>query len=293
MKLALATRIQRFWLVSAMILLALSTCWSDGPQRADDDAVKVEAPRRAQRLTAMRKIAGDITVEAVEEGQKQKVDLVDGARFRFSSPVTPCYDATVWVWGPHGRPAALLALSAERTGHETPSYWAYELTSISPLELSVSSPDGWTWTPQAAALRFAAVPDASAPAEKASVRARQMKDIALRFDAHGVAGSGRYELRVLPTPIHSYSDKSGGILDGGLFFIAGGTDPEVLLVIEAAIGDDGQPKWQFAINRVSSAELHARLDGKEIWSSPRVGDATNRSPYYLFSRPMLNELGDE
>ena len=249
--------------------------------------------RRAERLMAMQKIAADMTVDAFEDGRQHQVDIVEGARFRFSSQVTPCYDATVWIWGRSGRPAALLTLSAERFGRDRPSYWAYELTSISPLELSVSSPDGWRWTPDAAGLSFSPVPDAPLPADKARVRQRQMKDIARRFDAYGVAGNGRYELRVLPTPIHTYSDAAAGVLDGALFFVAGGTDPEVLLAIEAATSAGMPPEFNFTINRVSSNELHARLEGKEIWTSPRVVDATIRSPYFLFHRPMVTELGDE
>ena len=262
------------------------------PPRQEQQAVS--SPRRAERLAAMQKIAAVMTVEAVEDGKKRKVELVDGARFRFSNPVGPCYDATVWVWGRSGRPAALLTLSAERLGRDNPSYWAYELTSISPLELAVASPDGWKWTPEAAGLSCKPVPDAPTPADQERVRQRQMKDIVRRFDAYGVYPGGRVDLRALPTPIHTYSDAAAGILGGALFFIADGTNPEVLLAIEAASPEGMPPQFNFAINRVSAAELHARLDGKEIWTSPPV--ATNpkiRSPYFLFHRPMVRELGDE
>lgn len=270
---------------------------ADEPSKADPAIAGREeqpaSPRRAERLAAMQKIAADMTVEAVEEGGKRKVELIDGARFRFSNPVTECYDATVWIWGRRGRPAALLTLSAERSGRNQPSYWAYELTSISPLELAVASQDGWKWTPEAAGLSFKPVPDAPSPADEERVRQRQMKDIARRFDAYGVYFGQRVDLRVLPTPIHTYSDAAAGVLGGALFFIAGGTNPEVLLAIEAAGEEGTPPQFNFAINRVSAGELHARLDGKEIWTSAGVVEATRRSPYFLFQRPMVRELGDE
>lgn len=290
-------RRQRHAWAALFAVIASSAIFAQQPEESAKPTAGEKSPkaasRREQRLEAMQKIASAITVKVVEGGEQRKVEMVDGARFRFASQVTPCYDATVWIWGRGGRAAALLTLSAERRGPQNPSYWAYELTSLSPQELAVSSKDGWTWTPQAAGLSFTAVPDAPPPGDSERTRLRQMKDIALRFDANGVGGSGRYDLRVLPTPIHRYSDAAAGIVDGALFFIAGGTDPEVLLVVEASAPDEGPPQWTYAINRVSSAELHARLDGNEIWSSRYVARATIRSPYYLFPRPMLSELGDE
>jgi hypothetical protein len=50
--------------------------------------------------------------------------------------------------------------------------------------------------------------------------------------------------------------------------------------------------WKYAINRVSAAELHARLDQKEVWSCKAGSDATSRSAYFLFFRPMPRELAD-
>ena len=93
-------------------------------------------------------------------------------------------------------------------------------------------------------------------------------------------------MRVLPTPLLRYEDEDAGIRDGALFVLAGGTDPEALLVIELSATGSGDPLWRFALNRVSSGELHVSLDGREIWSCSRRGDVGQRSPYCLFHRPM-------
>ena len=296
-KTCLASRGLRLALYAALALVSCQTAIAQSQEPSKGPGVEERrtdnASRREARLQAMQKIAAGMTVEVVEGDAKRKVDLIEGARFRFSPQDTLCYDGTVWIWGRGGRTVALLTLSAERRDRKGPSNWAYELTSLSPQQLSVSSRDGWSWAPQAAGLRFAAVPDAPPPADAQRIRLRQMKDIARRFDANGVADSGRFELRVLPTPIHRYSDAAASIVDGALFFIADGTNPEVLLAIEATSRDDAASQWTYAINRVSAAELHARLDGKEIWTAPRVTEASIRSPYYLFPRPMSKELGDE
>lgn len=292
-----ASRGLQLALYAALALISCQTALAQSQEPveqlgADEKRTKSTA-RREARLQAMQKIAAEMTVEVVEGDFNRKVHMIEGARFRFSTQDTLCYDGTVWIWGRGGRAVALLTISAERGELKGPSNWAFELTSLSPQKLTVSSQDGWSWTPQAAGLKYAAVPDAPPPADLERTRLRQMKDIARRFNANGVADGRRFELRVLPTPIHRYSDEQAGIVDGALFFIADGTNPEVLLAIEAMAREDARPQWTYAINRVSAAELHARLDGKEIWTAPRVVKASIRSPYYLFPRPMPKQLGDE
>jgi hypothetical protein len=78
-----------------------------------------------------------------------------------------------------------------------------------------------------------------------------------------------------------------------MFFLAAGTKPEALLAIELSGEKSAEPAWKFALNRVSASELHARLDGKDIWSCPWQRDITVRSPYYLVGRPMPRELSNE
>jgi hypothetical protein len=38
----------------------------------------------------------------------------------------------------------------------------------------------------------------------------------------------RYELRVLPQPVHRYADANSGLLDGGMFIISYGLNPELI-----------------------------------------------------------------
>src|SRR5215469_1749821 len=60
--------------------------------------------RRAARLRAMQAIAESLTVEIVGEEGKTKVDLVEGARFRFATPEIACFDGSAWLWGRGRRP---------------------------------------------------------------------------------------------------------------------------------------------------------------------------------------------
>lgn len=260
---------------------------------ASERSDEKQSDRRAKRLRAMQEIAESVTVEVVDAERKTNFELVEGARFRFATPEISCFDGTAWLWGRGQRPIVLLTISAYQSMKDGPCEWSYELTSLAASKLRVTSSEGWQWTPDEAGLDFQPLADAPPPAETSTRRLRQIKELARRFDAYGVYGNGRSELRCLPTPIYRYSDDAAGVRDGAIFFLAGGTNPEALLAIELSGDASAEPVWKFALNRVSASELHARFDGKEVWNCQWQPDRTIRSPYYLLGRPMPRELSNE
>ena len=260
------------------------------PDNLSDRTDDAKSSPRARRLRTMQDIAESVTVEIVGAEGKTKVEMVDGARFRFASPEISCFDGTAWLWGSGQRPLALLTISAYQSMKNGSCEWSYELTSLAPSKMQVKSSEGWQWDPDAAGLDFQPLPDAPPPAKTSARRLRQIKELSRRFDAYGVYGNGRSELRCLPTPIYRYSDQPGGVRDGAMFFLAGGTNPEALLAIELSGETPGEPVWRFALNRVSASELHARFDGKEIWACKWQPNLSIRSPYYILGRPMRREL---
>jgi hypothetical protein len=110
--------------------------------------------------------------------------------------------------------------------------------------------------------------------------------LAQKFTAHEFwdPDNSRYELRLLKRPLHTYRDEANGVLDGGLFTLANGTNPEIMLFVEARVDPKNNSKsgWQYTVGRLSHAELHLEYDGKEIFDAPR-GDKLSASnkPYWL------------
>ena len=95
----------------------------------------------------------------------------------------------------------------------------------------------------------------------------------------------RFELRLLAQPVLRYADSTNPVLDGAVFVFAHGTNPEVLLLIEA-IGDDAATaKWHYSFARSGSAEMHVELDGKQVWFRERTPGITGtpNDSYWLFS----------
>ena len=101
-----------------------------------------------------------------------------------------------------------------------------------------------------------------------------MRELPSDFAAHSIDYDEKtWELRMLPQPLYRYDSTDPAVIDGALFtFVSSaGTDPEVIIVIEAQQTDAG-PQWQYAVCRFSDHNLHVKLKGAEIWTSIRGGE---------------------
>jgi phytoene dehydrogenase-like protein len=80
-------------------------------------------------------------------------------------------------------------------------------------------------------------------------------------------------------------EEAGSVLDGAVFAFVEGTDPEVILLIEARRQDDGY-QWQYACARFSDFRLSVRYRDAEVWRVPRAapGDRTNPHFYLAVER---------
>src|SRR5207245_2378254 len=99
----------------------------------------------------------------------------------------------------------------------------------------------------------------------------QMRRLAQEFTGHEIDGeSKRWDLRLLPAPLYRYPEAKSGVIDGALFTLVSnaGTDPEVLLLIEAR-EVDGKLRWEYAFGRFSDRSLYVQRKDKEVWTSVR------------------------
>jgi hypothetical protein len=91
-----------------------------------------------------------------------------------------------------------------------------------------------------------------------------------------------WELRLLPQPLYRYESTDPDVLDGAVFaFVtSAGTDPEVLLVVEARKAPGPAPlAWHYAVARFSDLTLSVRHKGKEIYkAAPIPWDAPEQDP---------------
>jgi hypothetical protein len=153
------------------------------------------------------------------------------------------------------------------------------------------------WQPKEPQIKFAPVLQAPKPDARETGRLRQFKEIARRFTAHEFwdPDNSRFELRLLVQPVHRYRDSAAEIQDGTVFVLAHGTNPEVLLLIEAAGPTIEMSRWQYGLARTSNAETHVELDGKEVWFQDRVKGGSTRpeDPYRVFTLPPAAAPGEQ
>lgn len=249
-----------------------------------------EPDPRARRLEEMAILAKSIKIVAIDDrGKEIPTVRAEEPLLRWTDPTREFSDGGMWVWRARGRPVALV-------GIERYALWGLEFVSLSPgLVRGKYEPARVSWRPQKAGAEFHVIASAPAPGKSEAVRFRQMRELATRFTAHEVwNGQRHYALRLLPRPIDRYSSPASGTLDGGLFIFGNGTNPEILLMIEARRHGDDPAKWSFAAMPFSHAEVTLNLDAKEAWTSPSKdsGPATNPSdPYYdtLVPPPPLDD----
>jgi hypothetical protein len=246
------------------------------------------------RSTAMGEMARAITLVAADRGTK--AELIGEPIFRFDDPTRQYSDGTLWAFGRSGRPDALLCLSLEKNTRGE-FWWLHELTSLSTGPVSARSHHAygaWTWDTKEPGVKFQPVPKAAAPGDDEAGRLRQMKEIARRFKAFESLRpdrddpSDRFELRLLTQPVHRYQDADKGLIDGAIFLITYGRNPEIALMIEAGREGKARPSWSYALAPIAASRLRVSLDDREVADIPKPVDANWQKPYCILVRRAID-----
>ena len=185
-----------------------------------------------------------------------------------------------------GRPAALLNIFSYPHERLPGRVIMHELHALDTEKLIVTRPKGVLsqWKPRAGLMRQE-LPNAPEPAATPEARMLQIRKLAQEFKGHEIDNTDkRWDLRLLPTPLFRYPTAKTGAIDGALFAIISdaGTDPEVLLVIEAR-EHNGKLRWEYVCGRFSDWELHVQRKDKEVYSSIPSDENTNaHDPQHLY-----------
>ncbi len=196
----------------------------------------------------------------------------------------------MFVWTFEGRPVALGGVfSNPEAGRRV---IMHEFHALGPLRIAAPLNDSnHQWLP-GAGVPLHPLPDAPVAAETAKKRAIQMRDIAREFTAHTVDDVGvRWQLRLLSRPLFRYEKPESDVIDGALFaFVSdAGTDPEILLVLEA-VKTGEKATWRYRSVRFSISSLYVQYKGKDVWTSlrdPATGVFENPDNTYALIRDRL------
>jgi hypothetical protein len=260
-------------------MLLLTLLLSAGADQPLDALAKKMLPVYARE-------AAEYTI-AVESAPDKPLDLKKDAVFEWSNPIREgLQQGVVYLWLQDGRPAALASIFSQPTEKPAGRQLNHEFHALAPEKLLVTRPAGVLnqWTPRAG-LERKELPDAAAPAATPAARLIQMRRLAQEFSGYSKNAEGtRWELRLLPAPLYRYPEARSGVVDGALFTLVStaGTDPEVLLLIEAKEAN-GKLRWEYACARFSDRDLHVQRKEKDVWSAVRSPtDTFNNDAQHLY-----------
>ncbi len=228
-----------------------------------------------------------------EGGPPRKFPLKPAPIFRWSQPVRGGDDGAVYVWLDEGRPAVIGSIFAWPLP-DGKRVVAHELHALTTVPMRARYQEKEVWSLDEPALEFKPIPGAPAPAATPALRLAQMRTLAREFTARSIdRKESEWELRLLGQPLYRYEiekpaeprsatgrQRDAELLDGAILSFVQGTDPEVLLLLEARrLGP--KASWDFALARFSDLQLIVKHKETEVWRMGNSINADSQAPYFV------------
>ncbi len=197
----------------------------------------------------------------------------------------------LYVWEKNGRPQVLASIFTYE--YSDTVYCRHEMISLADGPLVAELDSEIVWSPNRAGLEWRPCDGSAAPAETDARRLFQMRSIARQFSGTlSVPNRQISQLTLLPQPLVRYQSPAEGVIDGAVFSLAVGTDPELLLVIEAKKVADGSVAFMYAPARSHYHALELKRNGNPVWSAEmaislemtRAGQRPwSNDPFFVFT----------
>jgi len=230
----------------------------------------------AARKAALEEVLKDAkSYEIVLDGDAPTLlELLPRSVLNWSSAERNDENGGIFVWMKDGRPEVIGAIWSLYRKTSDQVVWRHGLQSLSQHPVTARFDSKTIWAPRKPGVEFKPAEDAEAPSDNSQRRLVQMRNLAREFSVEIDEQAGvTTQLRLLTQPILRYEPTTGPAKDGAIFALNAGTDPDVLLVLEAR-EVAGKLRWEFAFGRLHFVALRASRNGKKVWSVER--DLENR-----------------
>lgn len=289
-------KLASFW--QLLVAICLSSCLFTKFSRAD------EADLQAITALHFNEAAGYSMF--LDETEKMPLELQKQPIFKWQNVTDFGQLGAVYVWTRAGRPEVVGTIFSQP--EDGKRVVVHEFHTLSDKILTIRSPENVMrhWTPRGT-LTMKVLQNAPAVADTPAQRMFQMRTLARNFSAYTKGGGERVELRLAPQPMIRYQPTRTDVLDGALFAFlssAAGTDPEVILQIEARkTGQDSDDwTWTCGIIRFCDRDLVVFEKDVELFSS--IANTRQRAKiednytwthntddtYFVFRAKVVSEL---
>ena len=232
----------------------------------------------------------------VGSDHKRKAEIVSEPVFRWQNlSRANGQSGAMFVWVFEGRPVVIGGVFSNPAGNNRRDIM-HEFHALGPDRLFPNFRESASkWLPSAG-VTLLPLPDSPKVEATPAKRMLQLRAIARDFTANSTDNEKqRWDLRLLPKPLYRYEKPQGNVIDGALLALVSdaGTDPEIILILEARKEDD-RTAWYYRTVRLSISDLYVDYKGSRVWTSLRedphgkFGNADNT--YGLIQDRAIDEL---
>lgn len=183
---------------------------------------------------------------------------------QWSNPAAGTIYGNVFIWTHEDRPQAIVSIYK---WYAPFTHGSVEFHSLSTGPIIARKDGNVVWQPEKGGVEWKTLPGKDAAADSPPRRLIQLRQIARRF---AVEKTDREQItrqmRLLTQPIHRYASPAEGVVDGALFVFAQGTDPEVVLLLEATPEKNSKSlAWRYALVRLNHVKFVATYQQEQVW----------------------------
>jgi hypothetical protein len=277
----------------ACVCLAIAVNTPARPQQPETPTGVQASAKRAAWLHEVYLREASAYTFFLDEQKRQQLELRRDPIMRWTSEND--YNGEVYVWTHHGAATVVGCIFSGPSGTDRRQIM-HEFHSLAPGPLHAGPRGGSGWLPQEPGISPEPIPDAPEPARNQAQRLTQMRDLARRFSSQVQRGNSKWEMRLLTQPLYRYetSDQKSSVVDGAVFAFVwtAGTDPEVLIAIEAR-KTGKMAQWYYAAARFTNCEAWLKYQGNEVWradpATTGIFDGVTSTRYGAFQVKTISD----
>lgn len=264
------------FLGGALILAFASVCsgQDDTSLTVDFDSEEAKEARLEYTMGHVKALTGSF------DGKKGTVTPMEQPLLRWTNPYSNVKDGFLVGWVDDNKRPVAVGQFYLLPGRE--DQWGIETQSLAQKPFRIESKTNGPWRPRKPGINWATVPKPpKSTAGTKPLRLSQMRSIARRFRADDDFDDEESELRLLTNPVYRYAHPDSGLIDGAVFALVHGTDPELIISIE--LRQDSKSKSQsyfYALAPMTGYALRCRLDNAEVWNKPRTTSARETDVFW-------------